>query len=80
MEDIFRKRSALEKFKANSLNSLSLFRDGGFFGSVYLVPDVYCLDKMPVKTAALRHGLRYSDRFALHHGLQYIAKEFLRGD
>ena len=63
-----------------ALETLTTFRDGGFFGSVYLVPSVSCLDKMPVKTAALRHGLRYSDRFALHHGLQYIAKEFLRGD
>lgn len=63
-----------------ALETLTTFRDGGFFGSVYLVPDVYSQDKIHVKTAALRHGLRYSDRFELQHGLQYIAKEFLRGD
>ena len=64
----------------DALETITTFREGGFFGSVYLVPDAYCLDKIHVKTAALRHGLRYSDKFVLQHGLQYIAKEFLRGD
>lgn len=53
-----------------SLEILDIFRKGGFFGYVYIVPDLYCSNKSRVEKFALQNGLRHSNRFALQHSLR----------
>jgi len=53
-----------------ALETVKIYRDAGFKGDVYLMPvggveSVYALNNKNVALAAMKHGLRYSDRLHL---------------
>jgi organic radical activating enzyme len=58
---------ATEEDVADALKAAQEYRDAGFQGPVYLMPvggveSVYALNNKAVALAAMKHGLRYSDR------------------
>jgi 7-carboxy-7-deazaguanine synthase len=58
---------ASEQDVTDALKARDQYRNAGFTGSVYLMPvggveSVYSLNNRSVALAAMRHGLRYSDR------------------
>ena len=58
---------ATEQDIEDALKATQEYRDAGFKGSVYLMPvggveSVYALNNKTVALAAMKHGLRYSDR------------------
>ncbi len=58
---------ATEQDIEDALKATQEFRDAGFTGNVYLMPvggveSVYSLNNRAVALAAMKHGLRYSDR------------------
>lgn len=58
---------ATEDDITEALETVKIYRDAGFEGHVYLMPvggieSVYALNNKNVALAAMKHGLRYSDR------------------
>jgi len=58
---------ATEDDITEALNTVKIYRDAGFEGHVYLMPvggieSVYALNNKNVALAAMKHGVRYSDR------------------
>jgi hypothetical protein len=58
---------ATEEDIQDALKATQEYRDAGFQGPVYLMPvggveSVYALNNKAVALAAMKHGLRYSDR------------------
>jgi len=58
---------ATEQDIEDALKAMQQYRDAGFKGNVYLMPvggveSVYSLNNKTVALAAMKHGLRYSDR------------------
>ena len=58
---------ATEQDIEDALRAMEEFRSGGFKGHIYLMPvggveSVYALNNKTVAIAAMKHGLRYSDR------------------
>lgn len=61
---------ATEDDANEALETMNIYRNAGFKGSVYLMPvggveEVYKLNNRNVAELALKHGLRYSDRLHL---------------
>jgi organic radical activating enzyme len=58
---------ATEQDIEDALKAMQQYRDAGFKGNVYLMPvggveSVYSLNNKTIALAAMKHGLRYSDR------------------
>jgi organic radical activating enzyme len=61
---------ATEDDAKEALDAVKLYRDAGFMGPVYFMPvggveSVYALNNKNVALAAMKHGIRYSDRLHL---------------